>query len=678
MTYAEWNSALAPKVTGTWNIHVALESMQLEFFILTSSLACVLGRPGQANYSAANSFLQSFSHYRRSINLPCSVIDIGVMENVGYVHRHNDIAQAFQKSDWKGMQQRDLLDAIEISIRNSQLCNQSTPCDRYVDFGQITTGLRPSDNAVMDVWSKDIRMSLCQQTFLLEPDTTLNSDSPLRKLLATAIKNPDILQGKESLNVVTLEMSRMIYKLLLLDESELRIDQPLAGLELDSLVRIEIRTWWKNVLGIDINILEIMKFGSISEMGEAAISLLQSKHNRMRPSIIRAESQNSVSRDDLISKHASYVKDTTLRVDESQLEYDSQKLEKLVVFLTGATGLVGLETAKLLLRDARVSTVVALIRAKTSDYGLERLKSAAIDAGWWQAEYAEKLEVWSGDLAMNCFGISPEQLDRLRGTSNRKNINIIVHIAAIVDWYAPYWQLSAVNVDSAVELLKIATSSKQAPRYIYIAGGLIRDINEPYATFARRTALLPAYFETKTLAESVIVQFTKRFPSCQNRISIIKPGLVIGRTSTTEAKKNDIHWRVIKASVAMGVYPSDSKTSWLPLQTDNAVAQNVTANVFAKNIPFYDCQRAGILWNDFVDICSHILPLQKPRLQWQEWFAEVKKDITRDGVKHPLYHFQHTNVEKPIVEIQTATKPDSKIVTAIQNNMRSLHSVGYF
>ena len=70
---------MKPKVLGTWNLHVASLKLQIDFFVLHSSVVSVIGNPAQTNYSAANSFLDSFALYRRSIGLPAQSINWGAL-----------------------------------------------------------------------------------------------------------------------------------------------------------------------------------------------------------------------------------------------------------------------------------------------------------------------------------------------------------------------------------------------------------------------------------------------------------------------------------------------------------------------------------------------------------------------------------------------------------------------
>jgi acyl carrier protein len=66
-----------PKVQGTWNLHELLTDEPLDHFVLFASAAGLLGSPGQANYSAANAFMDSVAHLRRGQGRPALSIDWG-------------------------------------------------------------------------------------------------------------------------------------------------------------------------------------------------------------------------------------------------------------------------------------------------------------------------------------------------------------------------------------------------------------------------------------------------------------------------------------------------------------------------------------------------------------------------------------------------------------------------
>ncbi len=76
-TWARFKKVLAPKVSGAVLLHEYTKETALDFFVLYSSVASVLGSPGQSNYAMANAFLDGLAYYRRTLGLPALSVNWG-------------------------------------------------------------------------------------------------------------------------------------------------------------------------------------------------------------------------------------------------------------------------------------------------------------------------------------------------------------------------------------------------------------------------------------------------------------------------------------------------------------------------------------------------------------------------------------------------------------------------
>ena len=114
MSHKEWEEAVACKVRGTWNLHNA--TSDLDFFVLFSSISGIIGNRGQANYAAANTFLDAFVPYRQSMGLPCSAIDIGLMEDIGAAQDQAHLVQQLKAYGNYPLHKQQLLDALKLAI----------------------------------------------------------------------------------------------------------------------------------------------------------------------------------------------------------------------------------------------------------------------------------------------------------------------------------------------------------------------------------------------------------------------------------------------------------------------------------------------------------------------------------------------------------------------------------
>ncbi|MDJ0687119.1 MAG: alpha/beta fold hydrolase [Xenococcaceae cyanobacterium MO_188.B32] len=82
-TWQKFSKVISPKVLGAWNLHQLSVDLPLDFFVLFSSVASLLGSPGQSNYAAANAGLDAIARYRQAQGLPALSINWGPWANTG-------------------------------------------------------------------------------------------------------------------------------------------------------------------------------------------------------------------------------------------------------------------------------------------------------------------------------------------------------------------------------------------------------------------------------------------------------------------------------------------------------------------------------------------------------------------------------------------------------------------
>lgn len=267
MTIDEYHATVASKVQGTWNLHRAAEEqgVKLDFFTMLSSISGVVGQKGQANYAAANVFMDAFALYRQSLGLPANSTDLGVIEDVGYVAEQGGMAQHFDTGLWTGINEKTLREILEYSIWQ-QL---PEPLNK-ASSAQLITGIAvplPSDAALV----KDGRFSSLLRSSGSDGangGSGNDADKDLKALFLLVNSGGDAAATLAAcVDVVNTRFTKM-----------LRLSEPIEPAKslnvygLDSLSAVEFRHWFRNELKVEMSTLEIMSASSLFALCEKAIS----------------------------------------------------------------------------------------------------------------------------------------------------------------------------------------------------------------------------------------------------------------------------------------------------------------------------------------------------------------------------------------------------------------------
>jgi len=131
------------KVEGAWNLHLASRPMDLDYFILFSSISSWVGNPGQANYCAGNAFLDSLSAYRRQQGLPSLTLNWGALAEVGFLASHQEVNDHLQRIGIQSMDPRRALESLPMlnGFQQMNLCMAEVDWPTWASFHE--TGASP-------------------------------------------------------------------------------------------------------------------------------------------------------------------------------------------------------------------------------------------------------------------------------------------------------------------------------------------------------------------------------------------------------------------------------------------------------------------------------------------------------------------------------------------------------
>ena len=352
------------------------------------------------------------------------------------------------------------------------------------------------------------------------------------------------------------------------------------------------------------------------------------------------------------------------------------------ILLTGATGYLGTEILKQLLRSGR--NVIALVRATSPAHGLERIKRSAQIAGWWDEDAdATRVEVWPGDLAHARLGLDETSWARLCGNAGVSGaVDAVVHNGAVVNWNADFSMLRAANVQSTADLLGAVAASPRSAKLVYISGGLTGDTQtDRAATAAQMAAGGNGYAQTKFLAESIVHEVAvSRLPEPHNRISTVKPGMIIGGAGGV-CNIDDYIWRVVAASVSVRAFPEEPADHWMPIASVETVAGAAVSQLAASGAvkSFVDLQSVGLPAKAFWEILNEELGIACRPVSWSSWMELVSEQMIDLNEAHPLWPVQHflgaSSLSSPAEHGEIAV--NDREVAAVQRSLQYLLKIGF-
>ncbi|KAI0442997.1 KR domain-containing protein [Xylaria telfairii] len=239
MPYNNWVTAVAPKVSGAMNLHSAFSSTPLDFFLMTSSVSGVLGTPGQSNYAAANSYLDSLGRHRISNGLAATSCVIPMVLGVGVVAESTELEDSLRRKGMYGIDEEHLLQAFEAGISAKRI-------DPVPDH--IVVGLDPAllqkavaDEASTDsFWLEDARFSHAAHAIQSSKASGTGASGGQSVLgMIKAAPSP-----ADAVSIAAQHFVEKLARMLLLPKDEVDANSgSIASYGIDSMIGAELRNW---------------------------------------------------------------------------------------------------------------------------------------------------------------------------------------------------------------------------------------------------------------------------------------------------------------------------------------------------------------------------------------------------------------------------------------------------
>jgi thioester reductase-like protein len=500
-------ASMRAKIDGARHLHELTASHPLDFFVLYSSVATLLGMPGQGAYAASNAYLDALAEHRRAIGLPAVSIAWTVIEDTGMAA--NAGAQALSQLTDRGI--------ATLSVRTAtELLEQLLGGEAPPHLGAVT--FDHTRWAAYYPHAKSIpRLKPLADSNLLRADAGLAAELRSR-------------EGADRVRALETYLATMLVTVLHLAHRP-EPHQSLVDLGIDSLTALELQTLLEADLGMEAPTDGLLLGPSIRELatqisaqlgGEAAVMATKA----------------------LISLRAEAKIDPAMTFTQRKSSSVSE------ILLTGATGFLGAFVLAELLEETDAA-IRCLVRAESASTGMRRLEEVLGRNGIHALNLRARVTCIAGDLAKPRLGLEARDFDR-----TAHSVDTIIHSGAFVNFALPYEALEATNVGGTREVLRLAALGGARLHYVstigvFPGGPAHRDVVLEDARPTEPEQLALGYTRTKWVAEQLMVQGSERGAD----VSIYRPGTISGHSTSGVFNPDDFVCALIKGCIQLGIAP---------------------------------------------------------------------------------------------------------------------------
>ncbi|MGB7344479.1 MAG: amino acid adenylation domain-containing protein [Pirellulaceae bacterium] len=252
------SKVMAPKTQGAWNLHEATVDLPLDYFVMFSSIASLLGSPGQANYAAGNAFLDGLAAYRRSRNLPALAINWGPWAESGMA-ADESVKKQLAERGMTLLPADDCFALLDGLLQATKIGDSTATHAAIIDvrwrtmMKQIKSGVPP---LLRDVVPTDDDAAASNPA-----DDAFRSELRAMDRDARESRLQEFLTGE-------------LASIMGLGAAELDVHRPLSEMGLDSLMAIELKNNMESRLAITVPMARFMDGPSVATLCEVAAELV--------------------------------------------------------------------------------------------------------------------------------------------------------------------------------------------------------------------------------------------------------------------------------------------------------------------------------------------------------------------------------------------------------------------
>jgi hypothetical protein len=263
MTYDQYKGTTEGKVGGSWNLHNALETRgkKLDYFVMLSSTAGIVGSRGQAAYAAASTFLDSFAAYRRQQGLPGVSLDLTAVTGAGYIAenaaRGDDISKNFAQT----ISEDQVLALVGLAVSGQ------TPV-------QVLTGLKlsPASTGSLPYYADDARFTNLKAAALADMAKTAVAGAEAMTPASFGNAFRTAASEAEAKQVAVQGVLHKLSDVLSVGLADVDAARSMTSYGLDSLTAIEVRNWIARELRANLQILELLTSGCVNDLAALVVS----------------------------------------------------------------------------------------------------------------------------------------------------------------------------------------------------------------------------------------------------------------------------------------------------------------------------------------------------------------------------------------------------------------------